>query len=643
MKKLLAFLLAATMLCAMLVLPSAAADNVNYQQDIDYVKTAPKIDGVVKSKEYGSILPVHRYSESQSQFVTNEGHTKLTDWDFEFYAAWDKNNLYMAWVVESDVHAALPKKEFDTGGNPISDNFTNESLGYMWMHSCVQFIITPGAPGGDANYTDNYLEVGFCELEDHTTGRIAWKYPTTVSSDQIALDKWQAVVKRDDAKGTTTYEIAIPWKMSGIEEAGTDKQFGLTYAVAAQEHYENKDPGMIEWQNGVLGGKYPNNAAVITLKAEEEIILDTGVKKDGKIPSELAEYTHLVIDKVNKNIVGEDSVILTDIRNLTEKDFDIETDPETGEWISGYNLRYTHNWLLAPTEEKNIYEIVEVVPTVGDGTLPVFKTKFEKDMLIVAFHSDGQQGGAARAALAKSITEGSIVGLWEVDLRNGDTKYKNSSVYVIEAADPNAPFEGGFSEDVKLHSATDADLVLDAETANLDELFVLVFDKDGRLVKVGEKLATTTVPAGGNAITFTEDNDDLKEIYDNASTLFASTTAGENGEILIDANLGCPYELTLNTAEDGTVTYSISKVASIIDNGGDEQGSTDNGNNNTNNNTSKPDKEDESSEPVDEEEEEKNLTWLWIVLGVVGGLAVVAVIVVVIIVLLKKKKGAKAE
>ena len=426
MKKLLSFILALTMLCAMLVLPSFAADNVNYEQTFEFVKTAPKVDGVVKSGEYGDILPIHKYSESKSQFVTNEGHTKLTGWDFSFFSAWDYNTLYMAWVVESDVHAPLPKAEFDWDGTPIGDNFTSESLGYMWMYSSVQFIITPGAPlKGYTSYDDNYLEVGFCELEDHTTGRATWKYPAGVSADQIALDKWQAVVKRDDAKGTTTYEVAIPWRMIGIESADTNQQFGLTYAVAAQEHY-NKTPGMIEWQNGILGGKFPDNAAVITLRGGIMIGPVDPVdpvdpeKTNGTIPEYFANKTHLIIDKVDEGIAGEDAALITDIWNL-----DL------------YNLNWTYNLLLKPIYYgSTLYEVVEVCQSAGEA--PRFSTSLTSDMIVAAFHSDGMGSGAARKYLAQNITVGTTVGFWEIDLYNGETKYKNSSMY-IEALGPDIP------------------------------------------------------------------------------------------------------------------------------------------------------------------------------------------------------------
>ena len=36
MKKILAFLLATTLLCAMFVLPSAAADNINYEEEFEF-------------------------------------------------------------------------------------------------------------------------------------------------------------------------------------------------------------------------------------------------------------------------------------------------------------------------------------------------------------------------------------------------------------------------------------------------------------------------------------------------------------------------------------------------------------------------------------------------------------------------------
>lgn len=644
MKKILAFLLAATMLCAMFVLPSAAADDVNYAQDFNYIEKAPKVDGKVTTKEYGSVLPVHKYSEATSQFNLESAKTKNVDWDFSFYAAWNEGGLYMAWVVESPVHAPLPKGEFDTGGNVIGDNFTTESLGYMWMHSCVQFIITPGAPGAGTDYTGNYLEVGFCELEDHETGRIAWAYPTNVSADKVALDKWQAKVVRDAAAETTTYEIAIPWDMLGVDQSGTGAQFGLTYAVAAQDHYENGTASMVEWQNGVLNDKLPNNAAVITTVGGKVDIIDH-VKKNGKIPDEIKDKKQLVIDGVNAQVAAEDAILLTDIHKLDEDDLGAQVNEDTGE-TSGYNFKYTYNWVLKPTDEKDIYELVEIV--VGNGSIPTFNTKFEKGMLLVGFHTDGNStsDGYARKALAETLAVGTTVGLWGIDLKGSktesgkpDTLYLNSCLYVVkevEPEDPMAPVEGTITEDgaVKLYSAADdAELALTAD--QLKDVYVLVYDANGKLVMVGNNLAATTVPAGGDAITFTDADAKLLAVYNDASSLYASATAGANGEIVIDRatpGVNCPYDLTLTTGEDGVVSYSISKIPAVVEPPVDSSSTVES----STATSSKPATSATSSDASGVDDDNAGIpVWVWIVIAVV----VVAIVAVVVVVVLKKKKA----
>ena len=282
MKKILAFLLAAVMLSAMFVLPSAAADNANYAVDFNFVITKPVQDGVVRSGEYGD-HPIHTFSQSKSQFVFNKGHTKYNKWDFDFYAAWDANALYLAWVVRSDIHGPVPKAELGDQGEIIGSNYENnqiDTLQKMWMFSCVQFVITPGNPTiADYETNKNYLEVGFCEMEDGFTGRAVWSIPIGVSSDDIDLDQWEAVVVRNDAAETTTYEIAIPWEKSGLNGAGINKKFGLAYVVSTQESYYAVNgkaamPAMIEWQNVMLTGssrKLANNCAIVTMNLDDII------------------------------------------------------------------------------------------------------------------------------------------------------------------------------------------------------------------------------------------------------------------------------------------------------------------------------------------------------------------------------------
>ncbi|MBO5869963.1 MAG: hypothetical protein J6Q89_04355 [Clostridia bacterium] len=421
MKKILAFLLATTLLCAMFVLPSAAADNINYEEEFEFAKRAPSIDGVVKPGEYG-VTPIHRYSESKSQFTQGDDHDDYNNWDFSFYGVWDKDYVYMAWVVESAVHAGMPEEDQNADGV-----YDDADTVYMWPYSCVQFIFTPGKPASGSGrfqtsaWSGDYLEVGLGLSADGNQIRVPWSKPNNATA--LNVNDWDAAIVRDDANKTTTYEVRIPWSKSGLTEAGNGAQFGLTYAVAAQEHYDTKK-GMIEWQDAILGTKNADNAAVITLTGNEDIQIEQiapvnpDAKEEGELPAEAEGKVQLVIDGVNTSITSEKAYLYTDPAK-----------------VASNNNNWATSILLAPVEgQEGQYTIVE--KQTGNGEAFSFTTEDTTGMIAFSVHSAGEDGseGKARRDAVDALVEGDILGLFGVDFDKADTLYSNSMFYVISSS-----------------------------------------------------------------------------------------------------------------------------------------------------------------------------------------------------------------
>ena len=416
MKKLLTFLLVASMIVAMFVVPAAAADDtVNYEEEFDFLEKAPNINGKVEKGEYG-VLPVNSYPEDKEQFVDNEGHSARADEiSFDFYAGWDADNLYMAWVVTGP-YGGVPEIDHNNDGTAWNDADT----GYMWQYSCIQFIFTPGVPESGktayqtSDYGGDYLEVGLALTAEGNSAKIAWCKPTAAQA--LDPNEWTSNIVRDG--DTITYEVAIPWGKSGLSEVGNGAKFGLTYAVAAQEDY-NVASGMIEWQNGVLGGKKADNAAVITLTGNEEIekseISHEPALQDGALPSDAKDAVLLAIDGVNIGITGEMAYIYND--------------PSA---ISGNNNNWATSILLAPVEgEDGYYTVVET--KTGSGEAYSFDSEIADGMIAYIAHSDGEGAGADRSAATKALVVGDKVGLFGVDLEAGALTYKNATLYVVPA------------------------------------------------------------------------------------------------------------------------------------------------------------------------------------------------------------------
>ena len=468
MKKLLAFLLTATMLCAMFVLPSAAADNVNFEVEFDYAQKAPVIDGKVGKTEYGA-LPVHSYPENKSQFVDNE-HNQYSesDWDFDFYAVWDADYLYLAWVLNTETHVGIPETDYNGDGVWDSNDY-----GYIWQYSCVQFIFTPGVPEKGTTsfqtgaYAGDYLEFGLGLSAEGEQIRACWCKPSAALD--LEVNDWDAVIVRDDSAKTTTYEVKIPWEKSGLKEKGNGAQFGLTYAVAAQDY--NVKPGMIEWQNGMLSTKDADSAAVVTLvgneeEKKEEIQPSAPSKSEGTVPAAAEGKTQLVIDGVNTAITAEKAYIYTDPSAL-----------------AAMNTKWSVNVLLAPVEgEDNVYTVQEVVTGAGEDV--TFTTEDTTGMIVYAAHSDGEGVGNDRKTAASTLTAGTKVAIFGVDFDAADTLYTNSMLYVVEDATGDTSTEESVEESSEAESveeSSEAESVEESVEASADESTDAPAEEEGGL------------------------------------------------------------------------------------------------------------------------------------------------------------------
>ena len=418
MKKILAFLLVALTVAAMFVIPASADDVKNYKVTVPGVRkgqTSPVPDGVVKAGEYVSKTPIHSFSANRSQFNTD--HDEYGDWDVDFYTCWDADYLYLAWVVHSDIQFGMPSEKLSAAGG----------LGNMWEYSCVQFILTPGAPDGTKKYqtaqwAGNYLECGLTLVDNKDAQKVAWSAPVGLTT--MNTNDWDGAIKRDDAAKTTTYDVRIPWKATGVQIKGDNAQFGFTYAVAAQEQYTSVKKGMLEWQDAILGSKNADNAAVMTLEpiGEEQTVIvpDDPVLKEGEVPAEVKDATCITLDGLNKAITGEKAYLIT---------------KPTKENIASYNTKYALGLLLEPLEgKKNTYKLVEKVQgAAADKEVIEFTTDIKDGMILALIHSDGQAEGAARRDTAAGVEVGSELYLFGVDVAKGEQLYSNAALYVTSA------------------------------------------------------------------------------------------------------------------------------------------------------------------------------------------------------------------
>lgn len=648
MKKIIAVLLAMVLACSLLALiPSADVTNAKY--DVSFTKKSPNVDGVMDSGEYGQYplmsFDLGEYEWNGSKYVAKDGttdeflmdHYKIQDDDlaFDFYATWDADYFYMCWVVYTAYDYRIPDEIYNGGAGS----------GNMWEYSCVQFMITPGAPDKNvkkyqtAEWSGDYLEVGLTLRGDDESTKVCWSQPAAANGG-LTLSDWDFAATRDNSKNVTTYEVRLPFVKSGIAAKGDGAEFGLTYAVAAQQNYNSYAPGMIEFQDGILGGKNADAAAIMTMAdsgmeiEKIELITSADEAPEGTLPEGL-EASNLKIDLLNKGITSERSVLVTN--------------PTTS--LESYNLKWAYSLLLRPAEKisgiDGYYTIVDTYE--GDGTSdPQFAEAPKKGDVLVAFHTDGTGNGAERRAKAMELALGQKLYLFGFEVVNEDEitfKYSNAQLCVI--ADPAAPLydtvwylqDGDNMSEVSFSAKDAMKVTVDGEEKDfsMSDKGVLKIGgtktdweitEDGNL-KLGGKEYTKVTEGDyeklSSLVTYAEA---LKAADYTEETFAAVTEALAAAKAAVEAK----YDVRKQADIDAAATALESAVAAL---------------------EKAPVVEEPSEEPVESADESQAAesseaetsapaeepaagfpVWAWIVIGV----AALAIIAVVVILVLKKKK-----
>ena len=649
MKKLLAFLLVAAVLCAAALTLTVSADPVNAKYDVKFTSKSPQIDGVVENGEYSKypLVEFGGVNDHTDEFLLN--HYEITDdnLSFEFYATWDVDNFYMAWVVHTSYDFRIPDEEFAAVG------------GDMWKYCCVQFIITPGAPNAaekkyqTSEWSGDYLEVGLTLRNDGKSSGVCWSQPSTAHGE-FGPNDWEFAGSRDEKKNITTYEVRVPFVKSGIATKGDDAQFGLTFAVAAQEHYEKKVHGMVEWQDAILNkqpfggrtGKNADQSAVMTMVGsgmKQEPVSNPEGREEGKLPSGLNESI-LKFNYLNKAIETDMSALLTDLSSP----------------ITGFNTTWSYCMLLRPAEKikelDGYYTIVDTYP--GDGTMTelTFGTEIKEGDVVAVFHGDAGQAGAPRKELAASLPVGQKLYLFGFERIDGTASFKYSNAQLCIIEDPAAPLynttwiveEGGEEHVVTFSSKEEMTVTINGETKpfTMSDKGALKIDgkkatweisEDGKLTldgKTFEKVGEADTEKLNSLITSAEA---LKEEDYTPETFAAVKTALEAAKAKLAEALDSRNQEEIEALSDA-LENAVKALEKKPEESAEESAPAENSAE-----ESAPEESqqaEESQTPAESSETEKpaegGLPW-WAWLLICGGAALVICVIVVIIVKSKKK------
>ncbi len=196
--------------------------------DTTIKQKTPTIDGKVDANEYGqAIWSINPESElcSYEQFEVNNYYSTA-----EVYATYDKDNLYLAVVVNSQFHDCK-----------LANNATDRQK--MYSYESIQVNVTASDPEGEYmvehwnGHTDsepaktNILrQYGFCVNEEGESLWYVWCGAKTGIDDGVFNGK--TVNTRDDGAQLTVYEVSIPWSEIGDPEKPIDPKKGLKLGLS---------------------------------------------------------------------------------------------------------------------------------------------------------------------------------------------------------------------------------------------------------------------------------------------------------------------------------------------------------------------------------------------------------------------------
>lgn len=427
MKKFFAVLLALVLAFTVLaVVPSAAGTNPKYE--LKYTDKAPVVDGEISSREYGSPLISWNVSDGEEDGIVLANYEIEDDPDLsiDFYATWTDTDLYLAWKVHTKYDFRVPDDKED---------------GYMYEYCCVQFILTPGAPDNSvkkyqtAEWSGDYLEVGLTMRDDGLSYKVCWSQPSAAGS-ALQTSDWEFAGSRDGGKEISVYECRLPLNKTGIEAKGDGAQFGLTWAVGAQENYETITKGLIEWQDAIIGGKNADNAAIMVMagSGEGQQNVEVGVVSRDKMPHgdlpEGLEESLMQITLLGQPVASEQTTLIL-----------------TPDKINDFNPKYAHTLLLRPVEKSDVmegyYTVVEGV--TGSGGAIEFTSEVKDGDIALILHTDSTDSTTDQAkavALAKTLTAGQQVYLHGVEKKNGGLSFLYNNAQLVVVPDSTAGLVG---------------------------------------------------------------------------------------------------------------------------------------------------------------------------------------------------------
>jgi len=146
----------------------------------------------------------------------------------DVWYTWDDSNFYLAAALDDDDHSQ------------------DRSAGELYRGDSLQLGIAPGEPGSHTDQFD-FTEFTFGLTTD---GPEIYRRDLHDDTSGVASDATLDIV-RDDGLSKTTYELALPWSALRSDPS---EEF-LSLAAAIIEYDGGEETGLLQWGQGIFGGK----------------------------------------------------------------------------------------------------------------------------------------------------------------------------------------------------------------------------------------------------------------------------------------------------------------------------------------------------------------------------------------------------
>lgn len=161
---------------------------------------------------------------SKGKEVLLSGFSGKIDVRGDIWLNYDQDNLYLTAQIKDEIHSAK------TVGVQI------------WNNDSIQFAITSGVPGESSSW----YEIG---LSDTPDGPQMYRFAAPLGIDKGPITNGKLVVKRDESKKVTVYQMALPW--SELSPVLPLRNEVMSFSLLVNDNNGNGRRGWMEWGSGI--------------------------------------------------------------------------------------------------------------------------------------------------------------------------------------------------------------------------------------------------------------------------------------------------------------------------------------------------------------------------------------------------------